>query len=281
VLGSWQGLTVSRAIVLIVCLTAAGAVAAYTRYSQNTGEQTPVFTVHAPDRNTGPAAPVPRPVPPSQRGNPIPGDRASLIRELQRELKRVGCYSGDVNGVWTTSSRMAMKSVADRVNATLPIDNPDDVLLSLVRGQKDGVCGAPCPSGQTINDTGRCLPGTVQAKRPADVIPQEVEAEPQADKSGITTGSIIPATAATAAALAATAAVPKTEPNANLSENRARPAAVTPDEPPPRSGRTERSSRQGGPSPSERVYERRSRRTSSSSRPPKLIRDVLRAFGIR
>ena len=103
----------SRAIVLIVCLTAAGAVAAYTHYSQTVGEPTPVFTVHAPDRNTAPAAPVPRPVQPSQRANPIPGDRASLVRELQRELKRVGCYSGDVNGVWTTSSRMAMKSVTD------------------------------------------------------------------------------------------------------------------------------------------------------------------------
>ena len=271
----------SRAIVLIVCLTAAGAVAAYTHYSENAGEQTPVFTVHAPDRNTGPAAPAPRPVQPSQRTNPVPGDRASLVRELQRELKRVGCYSGDVNGVWTTSSRMAMKSVTDRVNATLPIDNPDDILLSLVRGQQDGVCGAPCPSGQTANDTGRCLPGATLAKGPADVVSPEAKAESQADKSGITTGSVVPATAAAATALAATAAIPKTEPNANLPENRARSAAVPPEETPPRSGRTERSSRQGGPSPSERIYERRTRRTSSTSRPPKLIRDVLRAFGIR
>lgn len=268
----------SRAIVLIVCLTAAGAVAAYTHYSQRAGEQTPVFTVHAPDRNTGPAAPVPRPVQPSQRTNPIPGDRASLVRELQRELKRVGCYSGDVNGVWTTSSRMAMKSVTDRVNATLPIDNPDDVLLSLVRGQQDGVCGAPCPSGQTANDTGRCRPAAVLAKKPADVTPQEAQIEPPADKSGITTGSIVPASAAAATAFAATAAIPKTEPKTNLPESRARPAAVTRDESPPKSGRTERSGHQGGPLPSERVHERRTRRTS---RPPKFIRNVLKAFGIR
>jgi hypothetical protein len=272
---------VSRAIVLIVCLTAAGAVAAYTRYSENAGEQTPVFTVHAPDRNTGPAAPVPRPVQPSQRANPIPGDRASLVRELQRELKRVGCYSGDVNGVWTTSSRMAMKSVTDRVNATLPIDNPDDVLLSLVRGQQEGVCGAPCPSGQTASDTGRCLPAAVLAKKPADAAPQEVKAESQADKSGITTGSIVPATAAAATALAATAAIPKTESKATLPENRARSAAMPPEETPPKSGRTERSSRQGGPLASERVYQRRTRRASSTSRPPKFIRNVLSAFGIR
>lgn len=271
----------SRAIVLIVCLAAAGAVAAYTHYFQNASEQTPVFTVHAPDRNSGPTAPVPHPVQPSQRANPVLGDRASLARELQRELKRVGCYSGDVNGVWTTSSRMAMKSVTDRVNATLPIDNPDDVLLSLVRGQQEGVCGVPCPTGQTANDTGRCQPSAVLAKGPADVAPQEAKAEPQADKSGITTGSIIPATAAAATALATTVAIPKTEPKANRSESRAQHAAVPPDGSPPKSGRTERSSRQGDPLPSERVYERRTRRTSSTSRPPKFIRNVLRAFGIR
>jgi peptidoglycan hydrolase-like protein with peptidoglycan-binding domain len=272
---------VSRAIVLILCLAAAGAVAAYTHYSQNAGEQTPVFTVHAPDRNTGPAAPVLRPVQPSHRANLIPGDRASLVRELQRELKRVGCYSGDVNGVWTTSSRMAMKSVTDRVNATLPIDNPDDVLLSLVRGQQDGVCGVPCPTGQSTNDRGRCPPSAVLAKGPVDVAPPEAKAEPQVDKSSITTGSIVPATAAAATALAASAAIPRAEPKANLPENRARPAAVTPEETSPKSGRIERSSRQSGPLPFERVYESRTRRTSNTSRPPKFIRNVLRAFGIR
>jgi peptidoglycan hydrolase-like protein with peptidoglycan-binding domain len=264
-----------------VCLAAAGAVAAYTHYSQNAGVQTPVFTVHVPDRNTGPAAPTPRPEQPSQRANPLPGDRISLIRELQRELKRVGCYSGDVNGVWTTSSRMAMKSFTDHVNASLPIDNPDHVLLSLVRGQQDRTCSAPCPSGQASNENGRCLPSAVLARSPADAAPPEAKTEPQADKSSITTGSIVPATAAAATALAASAAIPKTEPKPSLPENRARSSAATPEETPPKSGRTQRSNRHSGLAPSERVYERRSRRTSSGSRPPKFVRNVLRAFGIR
>lgn len=209
----------------------------------------------------------------------MPGDRISLVRELQRELKRVGCYSGDVSGVWTTSSRMAMKSVTDRVNATLPIDNPDQVLLSLVRGQQDGICGVPCPSGQTTNENGRCIPSAVLAKGPADAAPPEAKAESQVDKSSMTTDSIVPATAATA--LAASAAIPKAEPKASLPENRARSAAATPEETSPKSGRTERSTRHSGLAPSERVYERRTRRTSSRSRPPKFVRNVLRAFGIR
>ena len=53
----------------------------------------------------------------------------------------MGCYGGDINGVWTTSSRMAMKSFTDHVNASLPIDNPDHVLLSLVQGHRDAACG--------------------------------------------------------------------------------------------------------------------------------------------
>ena len=271
----------SRAIVLILCLAAAGAVAAYTHYSRDSHDQTPVFTVHAPDRNAAVAVPAPRPVQPSQRANPVPGDRASLVRELQRELKRVGCYSGEVSGVWTTSSRMAMKSLTDQVNATLPIDNPDHVLLSLVRGQQDGTCGAPCASGQTTNENGRCMPGATLTKAPGDVTPPEAKAQAHVDKSGMAAGSVVTATTAAASALAASAAIPKPEPKASLSETRAQPATATPEDAPPKTGRTERSARHGRLEPSERVYDRRSRRASSSSRPPKFVRNVLRAFGIR
>jgi len=271
---------VSRAIVLIVCLAAAGAVAAYTHYSQDSREQTPVFTVHAPDRNAAAAVPAPRPAQPSQRANPMPGDRISLVRELQRELKRVGCYSGDISGVWTTSSRMAMKSLTDQVNATLPIDNPDYVLLSLVRGQQDGTCGAPCPTGQTTSDNGRCMPGATLVKAPTDA-PPETKAEAHVDKSGMAAGSVVTATTAAASALAASAAIAKPEPKASLSEPRAQPATATPEDAPSKSSRTERSARHGRLEPSERIHDRRSRRASSSSRPPKFVRNVLRAFGIR
>jgi len=272
---------VSRAIVLVACLAAASAVAAYTHYSQDIHEQTPVFTVHAPDRNASAAVPAPRPVPPSQRANPLPGDRISLVRELQRELKRVGCYSGDISGVWTTSSRMAMKSLTDQVNATLPIDNPDHVLLSLARGQPDGACGAPCPTGQTTSENGRCIPGAILAKAPADAALSEAKAEAPVDKSGTAAGSVVTTTTAAASALAASAAIPKPETKANLSEIRAQPATATPEDASPKTGRTERSTRQSRLEPSERVYDRRPRRTSSSSRPPKFVRNVLRAFGIR
>jgi hypothetical protein len=88
----------------------------------------------------------------------------SLARELQRELRRVGCYDGEINGVWTTSTRRAMKAFTDRVNASLPLEEPDHVLLALVRNHPDSACDKPCPAGQGLSEAGRCLPISLLAR---------------------------------------------------------------------------------------------------------------------
>lgn len=95
-----------------------------------------------------------------------PGDRetrAQLARDLQRELKRVGCYSGEINGAWTPTTKRAMGAFMDRVNASLPMEEPDYILLTLVQGHAQAACGANCPSGQVISD-GRCVPRAVVAQ---------------------------------------------------------------------------------------------------------------------
>jgi hypothetical protein len=51
----------------------------------------------------------------------------------------------------------------DRVNAMLPLGQPDYILLSLVRGQHSQVCGKNCPSGQILAQNGRCLPSAILA----------------------------------------------------------------------------------------------------------------------
>lgn len=89
--------------------------------------------------------------------------RYELVRNLQRELKRVGCYYGEIDGDWGTGSRRAMSSFTDRVNASLPIDQPDFVLLALVQNSQGAVCGRGCPAGQTVNSSGRCVAGAVVA----------------------------------------------------------------------------------------------------------------------
>ena len=99
--------------------------------------------------------------PPPKAGVPAT-DRTQLARELQKELRRVGCYDGEIHGAWTTSSKRAMKAFTERVNASLPVEEPDQVLLSLLHGQPDKACGRPCPAGESA-EGGRCVPSAVAA----------------------------------------------------------------------------------------------------------------------
>jgi hypothetical protein len=131
----------------------------------------PVVVTLAP--RSGDAAPV--------RMAVIPRDRDSLARELQKELRRVGCYEGELNGVWTPATRRAMKIFTDRVNATLPVDEPDAVLFAMVQSQQERVCGKPCPVDQGLSEDGRCLPNAILAKaarRPPLTVAQLPKADP-------------------------------------------------------------------------------------------------------
>ena len=93
---------------------------------------------------------------PANSGNE--GDRRELTRALQRELKRVHCYDGPIDGEWLLQSKRATKAFLDRVNASLPIDKPDQILLTLVKGRVAVACGQDCPDGQSLAANGRCLP---------------------------------------------------------------------------------------------------------------------------
>lgn len=70
-------------------------------------------------------------------------DQASLARALQQELARLGCYEGPINGQWTSRSRKAMVRLIEKVNARLPAEKPDAVLLALARGEAEGACDRP------------------------------------------------------------------------------------------------------------------------------------------
>ena len=85
----------------------------------------------------------------------LSGEEFLLARTLQIELQRVGCYDREINGIWTTSSRMAMQMFLERVNAALPFDEPNVILLSLVQAHNGAACRKPCPVGQTHRES--CL----------------------------------------------------------------------------------------------------------------------------
>jgi hypothetical protein len=94
----------------------------------------------------------------------VPRSRDAIGRKLQKELKRVGCYAGELNGVWTRSTRHAMNTFVDRVNAKLSTDQPDSILLALVQGYPSKVCDLPCPSGQSLSRTQECTPDALLAR---------------------------------------------------------------------------------------------------------------------
>jgi hypothetical protein len=122
----------------------------------------------------------------------IPGDRVGLARELQRELRRVGCYDGAIDGTWSPGSRRAMKAFTDRVNASLPVEQPDYILLRLLQSSTDRVCGVACPVGQGLSNDGRCLPDAVLAqssRKAKDVAHPATSNRSVAEKSAATTSA--------------------------------------------------------------------------------------------
>jgi peptidoglycan hydrolase-like protein with peptidoglycan-binding domain len=123
------------------------------------------------------AEPAPSPVPAAAK--PAPADKGTLARELQLELRRVGCYGGEINGIWTPNTRKAMKAFTERVNATLPVEKPDDILLSLVRAHQDEACAGSCPPGHGLSDDGRCAPSTQLAQAAKRPTPPTAAAPPR------------------------------------------------------------------------------------------------------
>jgi hypothetical protein len=114
-----------------------------------------------PEQATTVASIGPRPPMPVETSAPAL-DRGSLTRALQRELKRVGCYHGEINGAWTASTRQAMKTFVDRANARLPVSEPDQVLLALIKGNRHFAC-----NGRLIQAvTAQPLPLDKTAKTP-------------------------------------------------------------------------------------------------------------------
>lgn len=70
-----------------------------------------------------------------------PDARYKLVVDIQQNLKRVGCYWGRVNGSWTSSTRESMREFTSHANAALPVEKPDYMLLSLLKGYNGKSCG--------------------------------------------------------------------------------------------------------------------------------------------
>lgn len=116
----------------------------------------------------------------------VPRDRAGLGLELQRELRRVGCYDGELHGVWTPATRRAMAAFTERINALLPTEEPDHILLALLRGHEARACGVACPAAQVLATDGRCMPAAILAGKKG--LPTARAVSPPARSAGPSVG---------------------------------------------------------------------------------------------
>lgn len=181
-----------------------------------------------------PAETVPMPLPFGQQRTVAPfaptsenDARHRLTRSIQTELHRVGCYSGAIDGDWGQASQRAMRDFNERINATLPIHQPDYILLTLLQGHAKLACGAPCPLGQIAMGEGVCQPQSVVAEeRRRSNQTEPGERETQAGKEAVAGwAQTMARTAAPVAGLERTASATASR-QALLDAERARIAAV-------------------------------------------------------
>lgn len=79
---------------------------------------------------------------------------ATLALETQTELKRLGCYSGTLDGIWGKGSQGALSSFARHSGRILDSKAPTLALLAELRGLGDRVCPLHCgPRYEVLNDS--------------------------------------------------------------------------------------------------------------------------------
>lgn len=99
-----------------------------------------------------------------------------LVRALQTQLQRVGCYDAAVDGDWGPKSKQAMSSFTSRINAGLVTGDPDQSVLSILQGYSGQACGSSpgnmLAGGDSTDPAQRPapLPGRMAVGAPADDI---------------------------------------------------------------------------------------------------------------
>ena len=96
---------------------------------------------------------------------PDPEPAEELVRGLQLELRRAGCYAGTIDGKWGSGSRLALVRFSDQAGVNLATEKPTAVTLTEVTKKKGRIC--PCDSDEREVD-GKCV-----VKPPVVAIPKE------------------------------------------------------------------------------------------------------------
>ena len=81
----------------------------------------------------------------------------ALIEEIKKELKRVGCFAGRIDGRWdATDVKSSVQNFARYAKLSAVPDEPLMDLLGAVRGKSERVCPLHCDAGH-VERNGRCV----------------------------------------------------------------------------------------------------------------------------
>ena len=110
-------------------------------------------------------------------------DPAVLASSLQKELKRVGCDPGSLDGTWGPKAKQALAEFARVTKLSFPLDQPSDGALEVVSQQKGKICTTSCKAGETeVN--GKCTPSAKQETTRSAAKNREAGAQKASKESG-------------------------------------------------------------------------------------------------
>jgi hypothetical protein len=149
--------------------------------------------------SVGPVAALPPASEPVETAKP---DR-ELVRDIQKELARVGCSAGSADGAWGKKARNAVDAFVRYSKVSLASLDPSPDLLSTLKSyggracplvctaryepQGDSCVLKTCPSGQTLTNGGDCYapaPKQKQAVLPAAPSVSKKKSAPASASSG-------------------------------------------------------------------------------------------------
>jgi hypothetical protein len=110
-------------------------------------------------------------------------DKATLVRSLQTELKRVGCFEGDVDGKWGPPVKGALIEFTQRAKVEVPTDVPTPAAADAVKGQRGRICPLECGAGRIERD-GACVAKTTPERPTRAKAAGEAKQRPPAAKAG-------------------------------------------------------------------------------------------------
>ena len=91
--------------------------------------------------------------------SPTPLVGGQLVREIKKELKRVGCYGGPIDEKWSSATKTSSQNFAKYAKLPSGPAEPHIDLLNAIGGQTGRVCPLECNSRQMEKD-GQCIAKT-------------------------------------------------------------------------------------------------------------------------